>query len=242
MVAETPDWPYWWTVADTRVKLSQCIALSLNVNPLVVPPHYIDKAGLSHHIEKMGFPRHIGGIRFPDWESVDAFRKDFRARLSILATYRKNGECFSADAPGRGERSVLLREFAEWASHKFTEPPFPKELEVLAAIGDRPLPAPQELANMVAAGHTQFADFDPGEVHQRDESETSKTVLRDIQKAYDIVYERTGKVPSQRKVAEESGYDRGTESFKKAFGEINKERAAKTNQNQPHQPAKSSQH
>jgi len=99
------------------------------------------------------------GLQCADWHNVDVYRK----RLRILTIYRQNGECFSADTPSGGERSVMLREFARFASQRFTEPPIPKELAVLAAIGDRPLPAPQELANMVAAWRPQSAGVDPSE-------------------------------------------------------------------------------
>jgi hypothetical protein len=145
MVAETPEWSYWWAIADTRVKLSQCIALSLNVNPYLIDfrPGYIGDTGL--------------------WRLDPNSVNVFHARFRILTAYRQNGERFSADAPGRGERSVLLREFAGWALHKFTEPKIPKELAVLAAIGDSPLPEPQELANMVAAWRPQSAEVDSSE-------------------------------------------------------------------------------
>jgi hypothetical protein len=140
MVAETPDWSHWWAVADTHVKLSQCIALSLNINPHLIDfrPGYLGSTGL--------------------WRLDSNSVNVFRARFRILTAYRQNGERFSADTPGRGERSVLLREFAGWALHKFMEPKIPNELAVLATIGDSPLPEPQELANLAAAWRPQSAD------------------------------------------------------------------------------------
>lgn len=121
MVSKTPDWPYWWAIADTRVKLSQCVALSLNIDPnsISLRPHYLGRTG---------FPV------FMNSNSVKAFR----TRLKILAAYRRNGECFSADLPGSDERTLSLREFAAWALRNFTESQIPNELAVLGVIGDDP--------------------------------------------------------------------------------------------------------
>ena len=167
MVGETPEWPNWWAIADTRVKLSQCIALSLNVNPHLIyfRPHYLGTTGLDRL----------------DPNSVSVFH----ARYRIVLAHRQNGECFSADIPGRGERSVILSEFARFALQRFTEPPIPKELAALASGDDRQLPASQLLAtNMVAAGHTQSADADLRENVAMAEAANSlkkKSNLRDIQ-------------------------------------------------------------
>jgi hypothetical protein len=92
--------------------------------------------------------------------------------------------------------------------------------------------------------HVKFrfseADVDPGKVlhGQNGKSAKRERILNDIQDAYEKVRAETGKEPSERDVAKRSGYDR--ETVRKRRKDL-LESVAKTSQNQPRQPAKTSQ-
>lgn len=148
MTRKTPDWAYWWAVADTLVELRQCIALSLNINPHEVPRgnNFIGRSALPWFVE--------------DANTVNLFH----TRLRILYAHRLNGHCFSPVGAHPVKESVLLREFAEWALRKFTGPEIPNELTVLGVFGKGPLPEPEALAKIVATWRSSPTRITPSEM------------------------------------------------------------------------------
>ena len=147
MIRKTPDWPYWWAIADTPVELQHCVALSLNINPHAVPrgSHFIGSSALPWFVE--------------DLNTV----KLFWTRLRILHAHRMNGQCFSPVGAHTVMEAVQLREFAGWALRKFREPEIPHELAVLGRIGEGSLPEPDALEKLVAAWPSVSTPLIPSE-------------------------------------------------------------------------------
>jgi hypothetical protein len=199
MAKTKPDWAYWRALADTSVSLRRCIALSLDLNPMAFGLPAVANDILMRRYE---FPYFVD----------EKTKHSFNYRLRILAAHRLHGKSFSAAPAGGDERSVFLTEFAGWALRNFTEAQIPNELAVLGAIGDDPLPKPPEPAKIAGARRAQSAgvnSVDKATIAKPALSQANLKRVEDVRTAYKEIREQTQKVPSRRKVAERSGYDRG---------------------------------